>query len=688
MGFGLGWNPLLCAMKMSPKRLTPYRIDWEKPLKYRREIDGLRAVAVLPVIFFHAGFEQFKGGFIGVDVFFVISGYLITTIILTDMNNQKFSILEFYERRARRILPALFFVMLCCLPFAWIWLLPTHIKDFSESLAAVSVFSSNFLFWRESGYFGVTSELKPLIHTWSLAVEEQYYLLFPLFLMMLGGFRKRWTLYSLLLIGAVSLAMAHWGAYEEPYATFFLLPTRGWELVIGALIAFYFLYMQDHAELIKTRKTISELFGIIGLLLITYSIITFDENTPFPSLYALIPTVGTGLIILFSTSETIVGRLLGLKPLVGMGLISYSTYLWHQSVFAFARHRFFPETGTNLLLLLSIVSILCGYLSWKFIENPFRNKNLFSRKRIFYLSFTFSIFFASLGLAGHFTDGFEKYWLKNEDNELVKTYNLIKSTRYGIDINGGQDNGICRFNITNLDPNIEKRIKTCYENFGPGLAVIGDSHAIDLYSIVIHRVDAPFIVGVAQGHCRPHTPNPKCHYERFRDFIAENKSIFSSVIYEQAGLFLLMKNSGQKGSRKMFTEIPYLDNVQGIKTDVDHVNSVVEYLNDLSNYTNVIWFGPRLEPHILESTILKHKCSYPFHLRKDQKKVFERLDNYILNSVKEKNFDFISQNKLFNFSFPEDFMTCEDKYWSDGDHFSSSGELRFSKRFDPTILYR
>ena len=155
-------------------------------MEYRREIDGLRAIAVLPVIFFHAGFKTFEGGFVGVDVFFVISGYLITTIILSDMNDGKFSIVTFYERRARRILPALFFVMLCCLPFAYFWLLPEHLKDFSQSLAAVSVFSSNILFWKESGYFGVASELKPLLHTWSLAVEEQYYVLFPLFLMALS----------------------------------------------------------------------------------------------------------------------------------------------------------------------------------------------------------------------------------------------------------------------------------------------------------------------------------------------------------------------------------------------------------------------------------------------------------------------------------------------------------------------
>ena len=151
-------------------------------MKYRAEIDGLRALAVLPVILFHAGFEWFSGGFVGVDVFFVISGYLITTIIISEMAEGKFSIVNFYERRARRILPALFFVMAACLPFAWVWLTPNDLKDFGQSLVAVSTFSSNILFWLESGYFDRAAELKPLLHTWSLAVEEQYYILFPIFL--------------------------------------------------------------------------------------------------------------------------------------------------------------------------------------------------------------------------------------------------------------------------------------------------------------------------------------------------------------------------------------------------------------------------------------------------------------------------------------------------------------------------
>ena len=211
-------------------------------MKYRPEIDGLRAIAVIPVILFHANFQLFSGGYVGVDIFFVISGYLITTIILTEKEQSTFSLINFYERRARRIIPALFFVMFATLPFAWLWLIPSHLDDFSQSLMAVAVFSSNVLFWQETGYWGTANELKPLLHTWSLAVEEQYYVLFPLYLMMMWRFKKRWILGSFLIIAAISLAAAEWSSQHYPIAGFFLLPTRAWELAIGASLAFYFLY--------------------------------------------------------------------------------------------------------------------------------------------------------------------------------------------------------------------------------------------------------------------------------------------------------------------------------------------------------------------------------------------------------------------------------------------------------------
>jgi len=252
-------------------------------MKYRKEIDGLRAIAVLPVMFFHAGFNIFSGGFIGVDVFFVISGYLITTIILSDQENGNFSLVNFYERRIRRILPALFLVTLITIPFAWNLLPPDELKDYYQSVAAVSLFSSNILFWLESGYFDTLAELKPLLHTWSLAVEEQYYLVFPLLIVLTWRLGKRYILPMLGLIALLSLLLAQWGSESNPSAAFYLLPTRFWELMIGSIAAFIMYYPRNFDKILNVSLTAKQILSAIGLILICYAATYFNSRTPFPS---------------------------------------------------------------------------------------------------------------------------------------------------------------------------------------------------------------------------------------------------------------------------------------------------------------------------------------------------------------------------------------------------------------------
>ena len=377
-------------------------------MDYRREIDGLRALAVLPVILFHAGFQTFSGGFVGVDIFFVISGYLITSIILAEMEAGTFTLANFYERRARRILPALFVLMALCLPFAWLWLLPQDMKSFSQSLVAVSAFASNVLFWRTSGYFDTAAELKPLLHTWSLAVEEQYYLLFPLFVLLTWRFGKTWILKSLFAVFIISLAAAHWGSTNHPTLTFYLLPTRGWELLIGGFIAFYF--SLGHKQL--SHKWLNELGSLIGVALIVYSIFSFDSQTPFPSLYTLFPTVGAALIIFFTTPQTSTGKLLSSQLFVGVGLISYSAYLYHQPLLAFAKHRSIDEPSSLLIGLMVATTFLLAYFSWRFVEAPFRNKQRINQKMLFTFCILASFSFVLIGLSGHFSKGFTNRYPK------------------------------------------------------------------------------------------------------------------------------------------------------------------------------------------------------------------------------------------------------------------------------------
>ena len=376
-------------------------------MKYRSEIDGLRTIAVVPVIIFHAGFKHLTGGFVGVDIFFVISGYLITTILINELNTDSFSILRFYERRARRILPALFVVLAACTVASWWLLVPRDMRSFAQSLAATTAFASNIFFWQTSGYFDTATALKPLLHTWSLAVEEQYYIVFPPFLYLIWRFGKRHVTLVLMAIAILSIALSQYYSERKPSADFYLLPTRAWELMIGALVAVHYV----DREIRKHQHRHSQIFSTVGLALICYSMVFFDNNTPFPSLYALAPTIGAALIIIFSTNDTIVGKILGSKPFVNIGLISYSAYLWHQPLFAFARifsigTLHVAEPGAFVMTALAIATFPLAYLSWRFVEGPFRNKHLFSRNRVFMLAFFGSTLIAGIGLIGYASDGF------------------------------------------------------------------------------------------------------------------------------------------------------------------------------------------------------------------------------------------------------------------------------------------
>ena len=492
-------------------------------MKYRAEIDGLRALAVLPVILFHAGFEWFSGGFVGVDVFFVISGYLITTIIISEMAEGKFSIVNFYERRARRILPALFFVMLACLPFAWLLLTPSDLKDFGQSLVAVSTFSSNILFWWESGYFDTAAELKPLLHTWSLALEEQYYILFPVFLMLTWRLGIKTILILLSIVFLISLGVAVWGTQYAAHpkiisGAFFLLPTRGWELLIGVFAAFYLKY-NTHLK----SHTVNQMLSLLGFGMIAYSIIAFDKTTPFPSLYALIPTIGTGLLILYAVPKTFVHRLLSLKYIVGIGLISYSAYLWHQPLLAFARHKIEGDVAELHLIILCITSLLMAWFSWRFVEKPFRNKNQTTRKSIFTFAITGMIIFTFIGIYIHQKNGFFDYFI--EQNSEITNGDI------------GHDE-FHMYTKENYAPCSDQKIYEKAENWyglircqqssnnNPTVAVFGDSHAEHLFLGLDAHSDYEYIYLIRGGY--PFSEEESHQY--LIDYIINNKDI-KTVIY-------------------------------------------------------------------------------------------------------------------------------------------------------------
>jgi peptidoglycan/LPS O-acetylase OafA/YrhL len=341
-------------------------------LRYRPDIDGLRALAVLPVIFFHAGLGC-SGGFVGVDIFFVISGFLITSLILKEINDGSFSLVRFCERRIRRILPALVVVVIAVLALGWFLYLPEDFELIGESVVAQAALLSNIFFWETTRYFTVAADTKPLLHCWSLAVEEQFYVLFPLLLIFLARYKRFSVARTLFWLGAGSFALCVAGSYARPSATFYLLPTRAWELMAGALLAALPVRPSAQAWLNQTA-------GWCGLGLILYPIFYYTRATRFPGLAAVPPCLGAALI-LFSggIKPTLVGRALALKPVVFVGLISYPLYLWHWPLLVFTKYssREFQSRELNAVLL--IVSVALAIVTWKWIEMPFRRRLLCPR---------------------------------------------------------------------------------------------------------------------------------------------------------------------------------------------------------------------------------------------------------------------------------------------------------------------
>ena len=331
----------------------------------------------MPVLFYHAGFSWMPGGFFGVDVFFVISGFLITGILINELQETgKFSVVGFYERRARRILPALFVAMAASMVAGWFLLLNDQFKMFLRSIVSILYFGSNYFFFGQTGYFDADIDLNPMVHTWSLAIEEQFYLFFPIVLWLVWRFLPRlFRPLVLVVIALVSFAVAAtWTG--DPSAAFYLLQFRAWELMVGALVA----YLLSRREF---GVYSNQVLGIIGLLAILASVFFIGAEYPHPGFVTLLPVLGTGLVIATTDSNTLAGRLLSWKPLVWIGLISYSTYLWHQPIFSFFRisQTHAPESASFLPLIA--LSLVLAYLSWRFIENPVRNRKRFSRRFIF-----------------------------------------------------------------------------------------------------------------------------------------------------------------------------------------------------------------------------------------------------------------------------------------------------------------
>ena len=641
-------------------------------MKYRPEIDGLRALAVMPVILFHAGFSIFSGGFIGVDVFFVISGYLIAQGIIEEQARGSFSFKRFYARRARRILPPLFAVMLATIPFAYAWMLPSQYEDFSRSLIAVVLFVSNVFFWHESGYFAAEASEKPLLHTWSLGVEEQFYLIVPLLLIVLLRAGRRPAFYAIAIAAFLSFVLGEYASRYSPSANFFLIPMRAWELLVGCLCAF------AHTQ---GNIRYHNLLSLLGLGMIGVAFAVYDEHMRLPSAYTLLPVSGVALIVLYGTMGSIAARALSWRPFVGIGLVSYSAYLWHHPLFALARVHILVTPPPLLMLALSAVALGLGALTWLVLERPFRiaSHPLYVSNQHAIIAAVFgALLLLSIGIEGDVSHGRLVDWMRHASSSQTQAFRLLDNAHQETSF---FDNGACIFNVNELTPVVEKRLVSCRQHYGKGVAVIGDSHAINLFFVLKeHSENHPFIAGISQGMCRPHTPKANCYYDALVTLLTRHPDLFHDVIYEQAGFHLLHDAYGKDIDRGNISGLALDMPVPDFLPNITYIDAVKAYLITLTRFARVTWFGPRIEPEMRDMAIIHSGCDYPFRLRPNQQHIFTRLDEAVRQQLASSAIRYRSQIDMVQFDMSHDFLSCDKTYFLDGDHYSADGEHYFAAR--------
>jgi peptidoglycan/LPS O-acetylase OafA/YrhL len=438
---------------------------------YRADIDGLRAISVLGVILFHAGLGG--GGFVGVDVFFVISGFLITGLLLDDLNQGTYSLRAFWLRRIRRILPAALVMLVAVLTAGYVVMLPEDLVGLGRSTLAQLSLVANIFFWRDTGYFAIAAELKPLLHTWSLAVEEQFYLFFPPLLTMLYRCGLRCLKTGLCFFTLASFLLSLHGMASHPSATFYLLPTRAWELLVGSLLAIGF-FRRGFSSLQAEILAVSGMVGILSSMLV------LNKDSSFPGLAALPPVLGSALVILGNSHHlTLVARLLSLSPLTYIGKISYSLYLWHWPVLAMGKYAYDGAMPVSLTTLLIGCSFLLAISSFHFVENPIRRRRLLAGSWSLLTGLSLvSILSFGVGAAFHFGKGFPE--------RLLKTLSESETRVYVGDLSALRQGELPRLGDLNADR--------------PSFIVWGDSHAGVTMNMFDRLGRELGLMGLSAGH--------------------------------------------------------------------------------------------------------------------------------------------------------------------------------------------
>lgn len=471
-----------------------------------------------------------------------------------------------------------------------------------------------------------------------------------------------------MLLFAFSLMLWIYGNIFFPTATFYLPITRAWELLAGVFLA---IHIHRHGFL--TNK----LFSAIGLIVLFLSFFIFSVESDFKNIFMPLPVLGTLMILSANNHYSFVKAVLMNKASIFFGLISYSLYLFHQPIFAFAK-IYFIDLEIFQIIILIIFAIFISFFSWRYFEQIFRIRyksqlNFSKIIAILSLPFLLSLLIATYSIK---TDGNRSNYLNKLDYNDSQTILLLEGIKEENEKDLFIDNGECVVSANNFSIELQSKILDCKKRFGKGILFFGDSHAKDIFNSYQYSKQSKFIIGIAANFCQAHEKISHCYFSELKDFLKSSPDIFEKIYFHQAGYFFLGKNGNEFNDKSFFENLPLIDDSTDFTVSRKRIQNLKLNLDDFSE--NLIILGPKIEPHIQNKYIKKYTCQNNFLTRRNLDNAFKQLDEFFSEIFHPEKY--ISLQKTINFSMTKDFINCDAIYWSDGDHWSKSGEIYFSKR--------
>lgn len=628
-------------------------------MQRRNDLDVLRSVAVTSVVFYHVDLPIFQNGFIGVDIFFVLSGFLIVKSMLFRQEKDKFSVCYFLESRARRILPALILVLAINIPILFYTFSPLDFRQVMVSYLSIVTLVPNLYFWSQSGYFDTKSDLQPFLHTWSLGIEIQFYVLIGILMAVLTKYSQEKKLVRWLKsISLVSFIVCTLLALYKPGINFYLIPSRLWEFALGGLVATH-LQKQTFPRM---PKWILIRPKSLGLSLVIFSILFPISTKSWPNIFTTIPVLGACLVII-SDEQTRIARLIfENRFLILIGKVSFGWFLWHWPIIVYSNYLTDYQVSQRTLILIAFVTLIVAMLQWYYFERKFVTIGRITSKHFLKVTLISLIALSVIGTGAVVLEGYKQAW------NMIRVSSFEKGTTNAylsrsLESNIVVPDSACKFNLVEISNLKNGILKKCAKEYGPAILIIGDSHGVVFYDIIKKSKLPKFVINLSRAASRP-SSDFNGQYSDALKLASNYKDRISRVLFLQSGSYLLEDRFGRVDTKELFRSDAK------VRFSKSNISATVKYLEQLSQYVEVVWVGPYAQGRVNVNNPRNwyRTKAIPNHVLRE----FTRLDTRLGQILKVNNV--VYQSSMKEFRFQKDAILVNSCIvWRDEDHFSECG---------------